>query len=80
MYFAGYFLSYVTRFTSAYMATHFGHFYIFHRAQFFIFYFTRLWGMISEMIASEASCPTPGARRPRPWAKKPWDHGARRLG
>ena len=29
MYFAGYFLSYVTRLTSAYMVTYFGHFYIF---------------------------------------------------
>ena len=45
------------------------------RVQFFIFYFIRLWGVISEIMVGEGSCPTPGASRPRPWGKKPREKG-----
>ena len=70
IHFAGYLLSYVTSFASAYMVTYFGYFYIFPQGLILYFllhtlmYEGRLWRVIFETTASEASCPTPGQVAP----------------
>ena len=50
------------------------------KSQFIIFYFIRLWGVISEMVASGAYSPTHGAGRSRPFAKKLQGFGTGRPG
>ena len=48
----------------------FGIFTCFHKGWFSIFYFIHLWKVVSERIASDVSCPTPGASRPKVLAQE----------